>query len=154
MPTKATAPNISQTISDELFLSSIIGSDGKPIRGRKESLAKAMGEEIAFDIINQDLKTNGPISEALMKNQAALGVVITEHFEQELSRQIERGNIKSSANFLELTKTFKEGDFFTLNGTKGHVYEGQLKMKNASENPRFKKYYLSVQSQFMNHATI
>ncbi len=38
------------------------------------------------------------------------------------------------------TKIFNEGDFFTLNGTKGHVYEGQLKMKNASENPRFKKF--------------
>ncbi len=89
-------PNISQTISDELFLSSIIGSDGKPIRGRKESLAKAMGEEIAFDIINQDLKTDGPISEALKNNQEALGVVITENFEEDMSRQIERGNIKFS----------------------------------------------------------
>ncbi len=27
------------------------------------------------------------------------------------------------------TKFFNEGDFFTLNGTKGHVYEGLLKMK-------------------------
>ena len=89
-------PNISQAISDELFLSSIIGPDGKPIRGRKESLAKAMGEEIAFDIINQDLKTDGPISEALKNNQEALGVVITENFEEDMSRQIERGNIKFS----------------------------------------------------------
>jgi len=97
-------PNISQAISDELFLSSIIGSDGKPIRGRKESLAKAMGEEIAFDIINQDLKTDGPISEALKNNQEALGVVITENFEENMSRQIERGNIKFS-----ISKDINEG---------------------------------------------
>ena len=97
-------PNVNQAISEELFLSSIIGADGKPIRGRKESLAKAMGEEIAFDIINQDLKTDGPISEALKNNQEALGVVITENFEENMSRQIERGNIKFS-----ISKDINEG---------------------------------------------
>ena len=38
------------------------------------------------------------------------------------------------------TRVFKEGDFFTLNGTKGIVYDGRLKMRDASENPRFKKF--------------
>jgi pyruvate,orthophosphate dikinase len=38
------------------------------------------------------------------------------------------------------THTFHEGDFITLNGTKGIVYEGQLQMKDASENPRFQKF--------------
>ena len=33
-----------------------------------------------------------------------------------------------------------EGDFVTLNGTKGIVYEGKLRMKDATENPRFKKF--------------
>ena len=34
----------------------------------------------------------------------------------------------------------REGDVITLNGTKGHVYEGALKLMDASENPRFKTY--------------
>ena len=102
-------PNIAQEISDEFFISKIIGPDGKPIPGRKNSIAKAMGEEIAFDIINQDLKTQGPVFEALKKNQESLGVEITKHFEEELSRQIQRGDIKSSKNFTELNKIFKEG---------------------------------------------
>ncbi|MDP2807924.1 MAG: PEP/pyruvate-binding domain-containing protein, partial [bacterium] len=34
-------------------------------------------------------------------------------------------------------KTFKEGDFITLNGTRGYVYAGQLAMMDATENPRF-----------------
>lgn len=34
-------------------------------------------------------------------------------------------------------KIFKKGDYITLNGTKGYVYEGKLKMVDASENPRF-----------------
>ncbi len=38
------------------------------------------------------------------------------------------------------THTFNEGDFITLNGTKGMVYKGQLKMKDALENPRFQKF--------------
>ena len=36
--------------------------------------------------------------------------------------------------------TFNEGDFITLNGSKGIVYDGQLKMKDASENPKFQKF--------------
>ena len=34
-------------------------------------------------------------------------------------------------------KSFKEGEILTLNGTKGLVYAGALKMMDASENPRF-----------------
>ena len=37
-------------------------------------------------------------------------------------------------------KTYKEGDIFTINGTRGFVYEGSLPMINASENPRLKDY--------------
>jgi pyruvate,orthophosphate dikinase len=36
--------------------------------------------------------------------------------------------------------TLNQGDYITLNGTKGMVYEGQLAMKDASENPRFQKF--------------
>ncbi len=34
----------------------------------------------------------------------------------------------------------KEGDILTLNGTKGNVYNGAIKLMDASENPRFKDY--------------
>ncbi len=34
-------------------------------------------------------------------------------------------------------RTLKEGDVLTLNGTKGKVYAGALKMMDATENPRF-----------------
>ena len=36
--------------------------------------------------------------------------------------------------------TYKEGALITLNGTLGTVYQGQLPMIDASENPRFKKF--------------
>lgn len=34
----------------------------------------------------------------------------------------------------------KEGDLLTLNGTKGHVYADELKLMDASENPRFQEF--------------
>ncbi|HLN56901.1 MAG TPA: pyruvate, phosphate dikinase [Bacteroidales bacterium] len=38
----------------------------------------------------------------------------------------------------------KEGDVLTLNGTKGNVYKGALKLMDASENPRFKEFMTIV----------
>jgi len=37
-------------------------------------------------------------------------------------------------------RVFREGDYLTLNGSKGYVYAGELAMINASENPRFVKF--------------
>ena len=41
-------------------------------------------------------------------------------------------------------KVIKEGDFLTLNGTKGFVYIGALALMDASENPRFKEFMAIV----------
>jgi pyruvate,orthophosphate dikinase len=40
--------------------------------------------------------------------------------------------------------TFKEGDYVTLNGTRGIVYSGGLCMMDATENPRFQKFMKMV----------
>ena len=37
-------------------------------------------------------------------------------------------------------KTYNEGDVFTLNGTQGLVYEGELDMIEATENPRLQEF--------------
>ncbi|MBD3318062.1 MAG: pyruvate, phosphate dikinase [Chitinivibrionales bacterium] len=53
------------------------------------------------------------------------------------------GEIKINYKTKEMSvggKTYKEGDWLTLNGTKGHVYDGKLKMIDASENPRFQTF--------------
>jgi pyruvate,orthophosphate dikinase len=41
-------------------------------------------------------------------------------------------------------KTLKEGDWITLNGTKGNVYEGQLPMMDASEENQILNSFLKV----------
>lgn len=38
------------------------------------------------------------------------------------------------------SKSLRRGDLITLNGTKGIVYEGKLRMIDATENPLFKKF--------------
>lgn len=45
------------------------------------------------------------------------------------------------------SKVYKEGDTFTLNGTKGLVYEGALDMLDATENPNFKRF-MSIVDKF------
>jgi pyruvate,orthophosphate dikinase len=37
-------------------------------------------------------------------------------------------------------KTYQEGDVFTLNGTKGLVYEGELPMMDSTKNPRLQEF--------------
>ncbi len=41
-------------------------------------------------------------------------------------------------------KVIKEGDMITLNGTKGHAYEGEITLMDATENPRFKEFMKMV----------
>ena len=42
-------------------------------------------------------------------------------------------------------KTLKEGDYVTLNGTRGLVYQGQLGLIDATENPRLKEFMALVE---------
>jgi hypothetical protein len=87
-------PNAFNNVSDEAFLGQFIGPDGNPIRGRKESVSKAMAEEGAFDIINADFEEEGPIFEAFTTNQQRLGYEIVAHTAVDFARQADRGNVK------------------------------------------------------------
>ena len=85
-------------ITDEQFLSYMF-EDGEIIRGRKESLAKAMAEEYSFDLLNSELQDpTSKIREAFENNQELLGVTVAENFIQDFARQAERGTVKRSGN--------------------------------------------------------
>ena len=87
-------PNVFNNVSNEAYLGQIVGPDGNPLRGRKESLAKAVSEESAFDIIIKDLEEQGPIYEAFTTNQERLGVAINDALSNEFNKQVDRGNVK------------------------------------------------------------
>ena len=88
-------PKAALRISDAEFLAAVVGPGGNPIRGRKEALAKAIGEELSLDIITEELKDpNSEISEALKQNQEMLGVEDNDNIAIEAARDFERGTIK------------------------------------------------------------
>ena len=90
-------PNAANKITDEQFLSYMF-KDGDVIRGRKESLSKALAEEYGFDVINDALKNpDSPISQAFENNQEMLGMAIADNFVEEVAKQSERGLVKRSA---------------------------------------------------------
>ena len=90
-------PNASTRISDADYLSNILDASGAPIRGRKESLAKAIAEELSFDIISEALQDpNSEIRQAYKSRQDLLGAALTENYVTEVARDVERGNVKFS----------------------------------------------------------
>ncbi len=90
-------PNAFKNLDDKTYLSYIIDESGAPIRGRKESLAKAMAEELSFDIFTAELQNeNSDIRKAFEGNQEALGVVLVDNFVNQVTRDVERGTVKFS----------------------------------------------------------
>jgi len=130
-------PNVANNVSDKVFLEQLIGPDGNPIRGRKESWAKAIAEEFALDIIKDDIKKNGPISEAIKYNQEVKGVPITEAFNNEILRQGERGNVKNAQILKENETLFKyiKSHIDTYSPYKGELLdENHYRLKNIGQN--------------------
>ena len=138
-------PNVANNISDEVFLSQIIGPDGNPIRGRKESLSKAMAEEGAFDIINNDLENQGPIYEALATNQTRLGVEIMQNFPVVFQKDSERGNVKFSVTFNNFTNPQKE--YISKNSFE---FANELANINYSLRPDQEEIYNALQKVYNN----
>ena len=98
-------PNAFKNLDDKTYLSYIIDESGAPIRGRKESLAKAMAEELSFDIFTTELQNeNSDIRKAFEGNQEALGVALTDNFVQEVTRDAERGTVKFSKTLNNLKR--------------------------------------------------
>ena len=104
-------PNAFKNLDDKTYLSYIIDESGAPIRGRKESLAKAMAEELSFDIFTTELQNeNSDIRKAFEGNQEALGVVLVDNYIQEVTRDVERGTVKFSKSLsAEQKKTVLAG---------------------------------------------
>ena len=82
-------------VSDADFVGLFIDEKGKLIRGKRESLGKAIAEEIAFEILSKEIKNeNSDISKAFENNQAALGEMLSDTFVNELQKDLDRGTVK------------------------------------------------------------
>ena len=89
-------PNAANNISNEEFLSWFLEPSGNPIRGRKESLSKALGEELSFDIFKKELEEGGEIAKVFERNQELKDVVLLDTYINEVAKQIDRGTVKFS----------------------------------------------------------
>lgn len=93
-------PNGFNNVSNEDFLDQFLDPNGNPIRGRKESVSKAMAEEISFDLIKNDFLNEGPLFQAFAQNQERLGVELLSNTVNDFLRQADRGTIKYSKGSL------------------------------------------------------
>jgi hypothetical protein len=117
-------PNAWQVISDADFLATIIGPDGNPRRGAKESLAVNIAKDIGLNLIIKDLETNGPLAETLKANQERQGAEIANNFAIEVIRQAEMGNVKYAiGNKAPAIEKAMEGLFEWQNKLKPEEYK-------------------------------
>ena len=122
-------PMASINMSDADFLSNFFNPDGSLIRGRKESLAKAIGEEISFELFSAELQTEGsPIREAFETRQDLLQTELTDNFIAEVNRDIERGNVKFSEakvrRGMQGIDAYLKGDVSTAEGLFSELPKG------------------------------
>ena len=136
-------PNVANNVPDDIFLESIIDPvTGLPLRGRKESLAKAISEEVTFDIISDDLANEGLLSQALQKNQEILGAEIGKVIVQEFDRLAERGNVKFSLSSQKNINLDKAMQYLIINGGDIIQIEEDLKERSKDVNTNeFRKLY-------------
>jgi hypothetical protein len=113
-------PKAAARLSDADYLSNVLDESGAPIRGRKESLAKAMAEQYAIETIQEGVANlDSEIGKAFFDNQARKGVEITETTAVELNRQAEQGNVKFSLG-LGAVIEYLENPKFNINLGNNH----------------------------------
>ena len=90
-------PNAASKISDAEFMGMLFDDKGVIKPGKKPSLAKAIAEEVGFDIMTAEIQNpDGQIAEAFKDNQEALGVVLFDNYIAEARKDAERGSAKFS----------------------------------------------------------
>ena len=139
-------PNVFNNVSDADYLGQLLEADGNPIRGRKESWAKAIAEELAFDIINNDLANEGPIFDALATNQERLGYEMLNNFATIFKVSSDRGNIKLSKAVRETMaeiNNLPEDIKSKIRGVDGNAFMNYVKALTNGEDPesKFLEYY-------------
>ena len=92
--------NVDEVIDDDTYLAQFLDETGNPIRGRKEALAKAMAEEISFEIFTSEIvNPASEISEVFETNQERKlqkGEVLADNLVEQIQRDVDRGNVKFS----------------------------------------------------------
>jgi len=106
-------PNASSKISDADFIKMLFDSNGVIKPGKKPSLAKAIAEEIGFDILSTEIQNpDGVIAKAFEENQSALGAIVLSNTVATLNKDAERGSAKFSINLSQQKEIANTQDKF------------------------------------------
>lgn len=128
---------VDEVIDDDTYLAQFLQESGNPIRGRKEALAKAMAEEISFEIFSAEIANpDSEISKAFKNNQKQKEVVIVDNIVEQIQSDIERGNIKFSISKErrdELNDLFKKTFGAASESKRNKSLEGIMKRLNKEE---------------------
>lgn len=109
-------PKAATRMSDAEYLSNFFNEDGSLIRGRKESLAKALAEEISFDILSEELQNpDSEIRQAFEQRQDLLDVALADNFVTQFVTDAERGNVKYSMTPQQINELRKHQDELVTN---------------------------------------
>jgi len=128
-------PKASLKIDDKTFLSFVLEESGNPIRGKKESIAKAVGEELAIEIVNQEMQNpESAIRQAFDANQERLQVELLDNHIQKLALDFERGNVKFSKGFTRAEARRKDVAFAFGQAINIHKQLGENKKINLLED--------------------
>jgi len=122
-------PNASSKISDAEFVGMLFDDKGVIKPGKKPSLAKAIAEEIGFDIMTAEIQNpDGAIAEAFKDNQEALGVVLFDNYFAEATKDAERGSAKFSISLAQVNELRMHSDELLSDLVlRGGVTESRLK---------------------------
>jgi len=122
-------PNASSKISDAEFVGMLFDDKGVIKPGKKPSLAKAIAEEIGFDIMTAEIQNpDGQIAEAFKDNQEALGVVLFDNYVAEATKDAERGSAKFSISPAQVNELRMHSDELLSDLVlRGGVTESRLK---------------------------
>ena len=85
--------NVENSITDEQWTDIFFKND-KIIAAKKESLSQQIAAEIGLDIFRNDLKVEGPLTEALNRNAEVRKFTLQDNYVAEIGRQLDRGNAK------------------------------------------------------------
>jgi hypothetical protein len=145
-------PNAVNNVSDADYLGQFLEPSGNPIRGRKESLAKATAEELSFDIIKEDFANEGELFSAFTTNQERQGVEVKEVIKTDFVKQVERGNVKFSlSSKAKIDFENKTNEFFDNINLKNNITKKGIEF---AVNKTFKEWNVEDKKELIDKFTV
>ena len=121
----------------------------------EDALARQIGAELAFDILKEDLLTNGPISMEIGEVADLRGIVFNEAGIADVAKSIDRGTVKYSASLADVLVENSRGivDIFEANSDQNTIISELSKLLNIDDklsSDLYKLFKGAIERYFIN----